>query len=606
MKLDRPLESCTLLYVESEKEVRNYVIPFLGPRVRTLWVAENGKAGLKLYEKHKPDIIVTDLKMPKMDGIEMSKIIRSEDCDIPIVLIASYSDQHHLFAAIDARISAFLRKPVKINELIRTVEDLAKKITFERAQQRIQATMAQHYLAIEEEALLIYLDAEGKILKINDAMGMRLNYPLHLLGGEPFESLLYKEGTKRRYHSLFRAIEKGDSWHGEIHLINRQDMELTFKATLIPLYDMNKRCYQFMMLLEDITELINYRKILKNELDETQDTLQEKIHFLEQYRNAINEGTAICRFLEDGTILKTDSRFSAIFGFESEDLVHRSFYRLCPNMESVLKAHVNRAIRERKTLRKRIRCQDKRRRLHVTDSVFIPIYDIDGNIEEIISLHNDITDIIKLNEEIKNTQKELLYILGEVAESRSRETGHHVKRVAEYSRLLAQLAGLDEEEVELLAIVSPMHDVGKIAIPDEILLKPGKLTPDEFEIMKRHAQIGGELFGHSERPFMKAARIVALEHHENYDGTGYPYGKKGEEIHIFGRIVAIADVFDALSMERAYKRGWSIDEIVEYMKRERGKKFDPELLDLFLENIDLFLHIRKDLLNGSSLSCEVQ
>ena len=598
MELENPLESCTVLYVEDEKEIRNYVIPFLGPRVKTLWVAENGEAGLKLYERHKPDIIVTDLKMPKMDGIEMSKIIRDEDRDIPIVLTASYSDQHHLFAAIDARITAFIRKPVKINELLRTVEDLAKKITFERAQKKVQATMAQHYLAIEEEALLIYIDQHGKIKKINEQMAMKLNYPLDLLEGEPFESLIYKDGHTSYYHSLFEAIELGDSWHGEIHLISHCDMELTFKATLIPLYDIEKPGYQFMMLLEDITELVNYRKIIKNELDETQDTLQEKIHFLEQYQNAINEGTAICRFVEDGTILKTDSRFDRIFGFKKNELKRRSFYQLCPNMESVLKREVAEAVKQKKVLRMRIRCQDKYNQLHVADSVFIPIYKLNGEIEEIISIHNDITDIIKLNEEIKNTQKELLYILGEVAESRSKETGYHVKRVAEYSRVLGRLAGLSEEEVELLSVVAPMHDVGKIAIPDEILLKPDELTPEEFEIMKRHAVIGGELFGHSERPFMQAARIVALEHHENYDGTGYPNGKSGEEIHIFGRIVAIADVFDALSMDRVYKKGWTTREIMEYMKNERGKKFDPKLIDLFLANIDLFFEIRNRLDNN--------
>jgi len=595
VELENPLESCTVLYVEDEKEIRNYVIPFLGPRVKTLWIAENGKVGLKLFERHKPDIVVTDLKMPKMDGIKMSKMIRAEDPEIPIVLTASYSDQHHLFAAIDAKINAFIRKPVKVNELIRTVEDLAKKITYDRAKRRVQATMAQHYLAIEEEALLIYIDDEGRIKQINDSMALRLNYPIDLLVGEPFESLIYKDHHFHRYDSLFEAIGKGDSWHGELHLITQLDMELTFKATLIPLYDTETPTYQFMMLLEDITELVNYRKILKNELDETQDTLHEKIHFLEQYQNAINEGTAICRFLEDGTILKTDTRFDSIFGFKPNQLKRRSFYQLCPNIEAVLKRHVAEAIERRSILRKRIRCQDKEHVLHVADSVFIPIYKINGEIEEIISIHNDITDIIKLNEEIKTTQKELLYILGEVAESRSRETGNHVKRVAEYSRLLAQLAGLSDEDVELLSVVAPMHDVGKIAIPDEILLKKGELTQEEFAIMKRHALIGGELFGHSERPFMKAARIVASEHHENFDGSGYPIGKRGQDIHIFGRIVAIADVFDALSMDRVYKNGWKTDEIIDYMKKERGKKFDPHLIDLFLEHIDLFLEIRKNL-----------
>ncbi|BDY13704.1 response regulator [Hydrogenimonas cancrithermarum] len=592
MELDHPLESCTLLYVENDKEARRFFIPFLAPRVKTLWVAHNAKAALDLYERHRPDIVLTDLKMPKMDGVELAKIIRREARETPIVLMAAFSEQHHLFAAIEARIDAFVPKPVKVNELLRTLEDIAKKIVYDRVQSQVQAKMAQHYLAIEEEALLIYIDKDGRIKQVNESMALRLNYPLDILIGEPFESLVFKDDHFNRYYPLFEAIRNGDSWHGELHLVTQLDHELIFKATLVPIYEINSTSFQLMLLLEDITELVNYRKILKNELDETQNTLQEKIHFLEQYQNAINEGTAICRFLEDGTILKTDSRFDEIFGYEKRELVRRSFYQLCPNIEKKLRLKIKETVQKRTVLRSRIRCQDKENIIHVADSVFIPIYKVNGKIEEIISIHNDITDIIKLNEEIKNTQKELLYILGEVAESRSQETGYHVKRVAEYSRILGRLAGLSDEEVDLLGIVAPMHDVGKIAIPDAILLKPGKLDAEERAIMQTHASIGGELFGHSERPFMKAARIVALEHHENYDGSGYPMGKKGREIHIFGRIVAIADVFDALSMDRVYKKGWPIEEIVAFLKEERGRKFDPHLIDLFLKHLELFLAVR--------------
>ncbi|WP_353662109.1 HD domain-containing phosphohydrolase [Hydrogenimonas sp. SS33] len=595
MKFEKPLESCTLLYVEDEKEVRSRIVSFLASRVKTVWYARNGEEGLRLYEANKPDIIVTDLKMPKMDGIRMAKLIRAENADIPILLTAAYGDEHRLFHAIEAKITGFIRKPLRVNELLHALEDVAKKITYDRARMRVQATMAQHYLAIEEEALLIYIDSKGDIKKINEPMSLLLNYPSDLLEGEPFEALLYKDHNFPKYRSLFEAIDNGNSWHGEIHLQTQLDMELTFKATLVPIFDTDRPQYQFMMLLEDITELVNYRKILKNELDETQNTLQEKIHFLEQYQNAINEGTAICRFTEEGTILRSDRRFDTIFGFEENRKVKRSFYELCPNAETVLRRQLLNAVRKRVTLRKRIRCVGKENSFHVTDSIFIPIYRINGEIEEIISIHNDITDIIKLNEEIRTTQKELLYILGEVAESRSRETGNHVKRVAEYSRLLATLAGLEDDDVELLYIVAPMHDVGKIAIPDSILLKAGPLTAEETEVMKRHTLIGGELFGRSERPFMKAARIVALEHHENYDGSGYPFGKKGEEIHVFGRIVAITDVFDALSVDRVYKKGWPVEDVIDFMRRQRGRKFDPLLIDLFLENIDLFLEIRNNL-----------
>ncbi|MCF6200542.1 MAG: response regulator [Hydrogenimonas sp.] len=593
MEIENPLESCTLLYVEDDREIRRRVTPFLASRVNTLWIAEDGRKGLELFEKRKPDIVVTDLNMPKMDGIKMSKAIRVFDKDTPIILTASYGDDYPLFAAIKAQINAFLPKPVKINDLLKTVEATARDAFAKHAQFRTQSALAQHYLAIEDSALLIYLDKRGRIERINEGMLQLLGYSHELLVGEPFENILYRDHNFNKYDKLFAAFEKRESWHGEVNILTQLDREYIFKATLIPIYDTMMPSYRFMMLLDDITEVVNYRKLLKNELDKTQDTLYEKIHFLEQYQNAINEGTAICRFLEDGTILKTDKRFEKIFGFRGDELVRRSFYQLCPNLEKDLRLEVAEAIKNRSLLRKRIKCKDMNGRVYVSDSVFIPIYRINGEIEEIISIHNDITDIINLNEEIKNTQKELLYILGDVVENRSQETGHHVKRVAEYSRILGKLAGLSEADTELLEIVAPMHDVGKIAIPDKILLKPGKLGPDEEKIIKEHTVIGGELFGNSERSFMKAARIVALEHHERYDGKGYPYGKKGSEIHIFGRIVAIADVFDALSVERSYKKAWPVEDIVEFMKRESGKMFDPNLIDLFIENLDLFLEVRR-------------
>ncbi len=593
LEIENPLESSTLLYVESDRETRRGVVPFLAPRVKTLWIAEDGKKGIELFEKCKPDIVVTDLKIPRMDGIRMSKAIRTLDREVPIILTSSYSDDYRLSAVIDAGISAFVPKPLKIKELLKTVEATARETFSRRARSRTQSTLAQHYLAIEESALLIYLDRYGKIVQINEGMSEVLGCGQDLLEGELFENLLYRDHDFNKYDTLFAAFEKGESWYGEVSILTQFDRELIFNATLIPIYDTMTPSYKFMMLLDDITEVVNYRKLLKNELDRTQDTLYEKIHFLEQYQNAINEGTAICRFLEDGTILKTDSRFDNIFGFESNELVKRSFYQLCPNLETDLRSEVAKAIEKRSILRRRIKCKDMNGRVYVSDSVFIPIYRLNGEIEEIISIHNDITDIINLNEEIKNTQKELLYILGDVVENRSQETGNHVKRVAEYSKILGSLAGLSEEETELLEIVAPMHDVGKIAISDKILLKPGRLEAEEEKIIKEHTVIGGELFGNSERAFMRAARIVALEHHERYDGNGYPYGKKGEEIHIFGRIVAIADVFDALSVERSYKKAWPVEEIVKFMKNERGKMFDPYLIDLFIDNLDLFLEVRK-------------
>ena len=198
----------------------------------------------------------------------------------------------------------------------------------------------------------------------------------------------------------------------------------------------------------------------------------------------------------------------------------------------------------------------------------------------------------QLNIEIEETQREVVFTMGSIGETRSKETGNHVKRVAEYSKLLALLSGLSEKEAELLKQASPMHDIGKVGIPDNILHKPGKLNAEEWTVMKTHARLGYDMLKHSKRPILNAASIVAHEHHEKWAGNGYPRGLKGEEIHVFGRITALADVFDALGSDRCYKKAWPLERILKLFREERGRHFDPKLVDLFMENLDQFLQIR--------------
>ncbi len=202
-------------------------------------------------------------------------------------------------------------------------------------------------------------------------------------------------------------------------------------------------------------------------------------------------------------------------------------------------------------------------------------------------------DAAMLQEEIKATQREIIFTLAETGEMRSKETGYHVKRVAEFSYLFAARYGMSEEEAELIKLSAPMHDIGKIAIPDAILLKPGKLTPEEWQIMQSHASLGYEMLKHSERRLLKSAAVIANEHHEKWNGEGYPNGKKGEDIHIYGRITAMADVFDALGNARVYKPAWELDRIVKLFKEEKGHQFDPKLVKVFLDNLDDFVKIKE-------------
>ena len=202
---------------------------------------------------------------------------------------------------------------------------------------------------------------------------------------------------------------------------------------------------------------------------------------------------------------------------------------------------------------------------------------------------------VLLTHEILDTQKEIIETLSEVVEKRSKETSNHVLRVAQVSRFLALKLGLPEDEANKIAMASPLHDIGKTGIPDAILLKPGKLTSEEYETMKLHTQIGRDILGSSQRPLLKAASIISYEHHEKWDGSGYPNGKSGEDIHVYGRITALADVFDALYHKRCYKDAWPLEEIIELVKKEKGKHFDPQITEIFLNNLDTILQMIKDL-----------
>nr|WP_315481808.1 HD domain-containing phosphohydrolase [uncultured Undibacterium sp.] len=189
--------------------------------------------------------------------------------------------------------------------------------------------------------------------------------------------------------------------------------------------------------------------------------------------------------------------------------------------------------------------------------------------------------LVSVNE-LKESRLQIVQRLGLAAEYKDNETGLHVVRMSHYARLLGLAAGLSEAIAEDLLNAAPMHDVGKIGIPDSILRKPGKLDAEEWAIMQTHATIGANIMGHHKCRILSMAREIALEHHEKFDGTGYPNGLQGEQIQLIGRIVAIADVFDALTSERPYKKAWPVEEALAYLVEQKGKHFDPNLVDLFM------------------------
>lgn len=229
------------------------------------------------------------------------------------------------------------------------------------------------------------------------------------------------------------------------------------------------------------------------------------------------------------------------------------------------------------------------------------------NLLEVRLMHNRVRDQNRLLEqqvktrtdELYRTRQEVIRRLGLAAEYRDNETGNHIIRMSKYAQLLALAYGLSEREAEIVLNAAPMHDIGKIGIPDRILLKSGKLDPEEWRIMQTHVQMGANILSGSPTELMQTARTIALHHHEKWDGSGYPNGLREEDISIAGRICALADVFDALTSKRPYKPAWSVEETLAYVASESGRHFDPGLAPLLKKNLAEILAIK-----GEYADCE--
>ena len=224
---------------------------------------------------------------------------------------------------------------------------------------------------------------------------------------------------------------------------------------------------------------------------------------------------------------------------------------------------------------------------HPIDAMTLDLIQI-FNVDVGIAFNN-----LYLNKEVVDTQKELIFRLGEIVENRSQETSFHVRRVADFTQALALRAGYTRDEADALRLAAAMHDIGKLGIPDSILIKPEPLTPEEYAVMKTHTTIGHTLLSSSERPIFHLAADVAWCHHERWDGNGYPRGLKGDQIPFSARLTSICDVFDALSTPRVYRSAWGSEQVLEYIRNESGKAFDPVLVELFFSVYPQLEEIRK-------------
>ena len=342
--------------------------------------------------------------------------------------------------------------------------------------------------------------------------------------------------------------------------------------------------------IKDLNEkILNAKKLL----DKDYKFLEESLSLSKLYEYAIEKSNIILRIDLNKKITYANKLFYEVSGYTKEELIGKSYeFIKYPDVNDIEIDKLFKIIEAGKVWKGTLKNIAKNGKALYSIATVVPIKNKAGDILEYMQIRQDITEVVDLYKELEDTQREVIYKMGEIVETRSHETGNHVKVVAEYSELLALKCGLGQKKAEILKHASPMHDIGKVGIPDSILNKPDKLSNEEFEIMKSHTTIGYEILKNSNRPILKASAIVANEHHEKWDGSGYPKGLKGEDIHIYGRITALADVFDALASKRIYKKAWELNEILDHIKKEKGKHFDPSLVNIFFDNLDEFLKIR--------------
>lgn len=456
--------------------------------------------------------------------------------------------------------------------------------------------LEQYKTTVDRSFIVSKTDPNGIIRYANKAFCDISGYSQEELLGKSHNIIRHPDMPEETFKEIWHTIKKlKKPWVGEVKNLAKNGSSYWMKAFINPILDKDGNVIEYIAIRTDITELQEDKERIRDTLGITTADFTEARHQVKEYENAINETWSVIRTDTNNVITYVNDTFIKKSGYAKEELMGKD----CSELRD--KKHkekgdceiVKQKLANKEVVHMQFENLTKEKTPCYMDTTIIPIANSNGEIIEHLHLMSDVTELVLIHQEIEKTQQEIIFRMGEIGESRNKETGNHVRRVANYARILALKSGLGEKEAELIADASPMHDIGKVAIPDAILLKPGSFEPHEWEIMKSHSVIGYKVLSGSQRPLLNASATIAHEHHEKYDGSGYPRGISGEDIHIYARIVAIADVFDALGADRVYKKAWELDEILKFFEEQKGKHFDPKLMNIFLENLNEFLEIKE-------------
>ena len=588
----------TILIVDDSLTIQAQLKEILENRNYKTAIASDPLSALKIINEIKIDLMLLDVELANDNGIEFlhkNKNLIVVKKNIPVMMISENIDTSVIRDGLKSGAVDIIKKPYVLEEIILKVN---LWIDYRRKEDEVQcstAILAEYKDAVDERSIVSKSDLDGVITYVNKHFCDISGYSAEELLGQNHSIVRHQDMQDEVFKELWYTIkELKKSWKGKVKNRKKDGSYYWVDALIKPIIDKDGKIVEFIGLRSDITEIENYKELLKDKLKDTSKSLDENINYTEQYEESINTFTAIIKTDINNNITYINEEFSKISGYSEDELIGMN----CSEIRH--KSHIlsgdcialAKKLSSNEHVSMTFKNIAKDGTVYVVETLAYPISNLKGEVVEHLQLMHDITELRNLHQEIEDTQREIVYKMGEIGESRSKETGNHVKRVAEYSKQLAILYGLSEEESEILFTASPMHDIGKVAIADSILKKEGPLTPEEFDIMKTHTEIGYNILKGSSRKVLEAAAIVSNEHHEKWDGSGYPRGLEGENIHIYGRITAIADVFDALGSSRCYKKSWEDSEIFKLLEEQKGKQFDPKLVELFLTNTSIFTVIR--------------
>jgi len=592
----------TILVVDDSKVIQMQLKELLENRHYKVQVSDDTKGASELIKNEEINLIILDVQLKNSNGLNFlqeNKIEIINKKKIPVIIISGHIDSTTIRDGLKAGAVDVIEKPYVNEEIILKVD---LWIDYKRKEDEIEKSsklLKQYKETVDRSSIVYKTDPLGKIIYVNEEFCKVSEYTEKELLGEKLNILRHKDMQEEFFQKLWTTIrEKKKAWKGKIKNMKKSGKTFWISTIINPILDQDDNVIEYIAISKDVTQNEMVQDFFKNQLNTSNQNLEHAITKANEYKKAMYSSNIVSRTDLNGKITFINDQFCIISGYTKEELIGKD-HNIVRHKD--MKPEVFRdlwdTIKKDQMWKGIIKNRAKKGNSYWVDTTVVPIKDKNNEIIEYMSIRNDLTELFELHDEIENTQKEIIYRMGEIGETRSNETGNHVKRVALYSKLLAELYGLDDETTDLLFTASPMHDIGKVGIPDAILKKPTKLTDNEFEFMKTHAEIGYNILKGSERKVLKAAAIVSYEHHEKWDGEGYPRGLKGEEIHIFGRITAVADVFDALASHRCYKKAWTSKKIFEYFEEEKGKSFDPKLIDLFFENKEEFFKIKDDYLD---------